>query len=87
MTLEERDAFEAWKGNGANHAALAELEQLWTAVGMVRICEAVRATVAGASPAVGRRALVAAMCAASLGLGMILYPQQRFLDGTRSDNC
>lgn len=75
MTLEERAAFEAWRGEPANAAAIAEFESVWESLQAAQ--EAFRPEMAPAPSqrrsGIARTALLAAACAASLGLGVLSY--------------
>lgn len=77
MTLEERAAYAAWRSKPANAAAFAEFERVWDALELVRDRYSDDDAAAGssASPRVrfARPALVAAMCAVSLVIGVLSY--------------
>jgi ferric-dicitrate binding protein FerR (iron transport regulator) len=72
MAVEERAAFEAWKRDSANAAALAELERVWD---LLEGGEAHIASVPAPMPRqrIARSALLAVMCAVSIGIGVISY--------------
>ena len=72
MAVEERAAFEVWKRDAANAAALAELERVWD---LLEGGEANIAPVAASVPhqRIARSALLAVMCAVSIGIGVISY--------------
>lgn len=56
MTLQERQDYDAWLGNHANRAALAEMENVWAALeGAARPADA----------GLARKAMVAALCASA----------------------
>jgi len=74
MAVEERAAFEAWRRDAANAAALAELERVWD------LLESGQAHIKPAPTAapmprqrIARSALLAVMCAVSIGIGVISY--------------
>ena len=77
MSLEERAAYAAWRKDRANAAAIAEFERVWQALELVR--DRYLDGVAGreVQRSVQRRfsrpALVAAMCAVSLVIGVLSY--------------
>jgi ferric-dicitrate binding protein FerR (iron transport regulator) len=79
MTLEERAALQAWQGEPANAAAMAEVEDTWATlqmaqghIGPARIpIQPVRV------PKIARSALLAAMCAVTIGAGVISYSGNR----------
>jgi ferric-dicitrate binding protein FerR (iron transport regulator) len=72
MTLQERADYAAWSRDPANSAAMAAMGRIWQLAGLAG---SVRAGIAGgkrsATPA--RSALLAILCVASLGAGMIAY--------------
>jgi ferric-dicitrate binding protein FerR (iron transport regulator) len=74
MTLEERARHEQWQLDPANRAAFRELEALWDALGVAPLPE--RALARGTCGGLGRPALVAAMCALSLVIGVLSYSGQ-----------
>ena len=75
MTVEERALYEVWVSDANNVSAMARIEQTWATVG------AAEHRVRGAGPApsppprsrLARSALLAAMCAVSLGIGVLSY--------------
>ena len=77
MSLEERAVYSRWRSDAVNAATLAEFEQVWDAV------EQIQGAVSGSHPAAAtlpqrgtrfaRPALVAAMCAVSLAIGVLSY--------------
>jgi transmembrane sensor len=76
MSLDERAAYEDWRRDRANRAAFAELEQTWDSLDAIRphLVEASTAMVtARVHPRLSRPALVAAMCAVSLVIGVLSY--------------
>jgi ferric-dicitrate binding protein FerR (iron transport regulator) len=76
MTIEERAAYAAWRSDAANAAAIAEFERVWDALELVRDRYS-EGTIEGAAAPRSRRfvrpALVAAMCAVSLVIGVLSY--------------
>ncbi|HXJ00737.1 MAG TPA: hypothetical protein VNH44_05900 [Micropepsaceae bacterium] len=75
MTLEERAAFEAWQRVPGNAAGMAELEQVWAGL---QIAQAhIRPNAAPAdvprAPRIAASALLAVVCAVSIGIGVISY--------------
>jgi len=75
MTLEERAAYETWRRDSANVAAMAEFERVWARLQVARPhLEPVSATVSSTHRGKFRRsALLAVMCLVSLGLGVVSY--------------
>jgi transmembrane sensor len=75
MTLEERAAFESWRREPANAAAMAEQERVWEALHIAQphIAPATASTSSIARARVARPALFAVMCAASIAVGVISY--------------
>jgi transmembrane sensor len=76
MSLEERAAYDSWRRDRLNRAAFAELEQSWESLDALREHLIDTGTDAAASktpPRFGRPALVAAMCALSLVIGVLSY--------------
>jgi ferric-dicitrate binding protein FerR (iron transport regulator) len=77
MSLEERSAYAAWRSNRANAAAMAEFERVWEALELVRDRYSDGVPPRNDPPPVQRRlarpALVAAMCAVSLVIGVLSY--------------
>jgi len=76
MSLEERAAYARWRSDAANAATLAEFEQVWHAVQQQGVASGSHAE-AVSLPQRGKRlarpALVAAMCAVSLVIGVLSY--------------
>jgi transmembrane sensor len=75
MSLEERAAFDVWRRERANAAALGELERVWALVGIAQGQFAAETTPdpATRSRRFARSALLAIVCIVSLGLGAISY--------------
>jgi transmembrane sensor len=75
MTLEERAAYAAWRSDAANTAAIAEFQRLWDALELVkeRYCEGAIAAAPRMRGRFARPALVAALCALSLVIGVLSY--------------
>jgi transmembrane sensor len=75
MTVEERALYEAWVSDASNVSAMARLEQTWAAVGAAedRMLKAPRASSPPPRSRLARPALLAAMCAVSLGIGVLSY--------------
>jgi ferric-dicitrate binding protein FerR (iron transport regulator) len=77
MTLEERAAYDAWRSHARNAAALAEFERVWEALELVRDRYCDSAADIHARPRRSRKfarsALVAAMCAVFLVIGVLSY--------------
>lgn len=73
MTLEEREAFALWRRDPANAAAYAELEQVWELLHAAQPRFAPAAVSATPTPRqrIARSALIAVVCAASIGLGVL----------------
>src|SRR5579862_9684779 len=71
MTLEERAAFEAWWRVPANMAALAQFEETWDMLAEIHFAHVPAAT--ASRQRVARSALLAVMCAVSIGIGVISY--------------
>ena len=75
MTVEERALYDIWVSDANNVSTMARLEQAWAATGSVEH----RMRAAGQSPSLptrsrlARPALLAAMCAVSLGIGVLSY--------------
>jgi ferric-dicitrate binding protein FerR (iron transport regulator) len=79
MTLEERAALEAWQRKPANAAAMAELEGTWATLQVAQGHigpEPVFARTALGSR-IARSALLAVMCAVTIGVGVISYSGNR----------
>ena len=75
MTLEERAAFETWRRDPANSAAIAEQERVWE---MLHIAQGRIGPELAPAPVqrrarMARPALLAVMCAASIAIGVISY--------------
>ena len=75
MALDEREAYAVWLRDAANAAAMAEFERLWK---LVSIAEPYLSATPGGHRAVRgnsavRSALVAAMCAVSIGIAALSY--------------
>lgn len=79
MALEERAAFQAWNASPANAAAMAELEETWAALQMAQghIGPAPAFVPQARVPKIARSALLAAMCAVTIGAGVISYSGNR----------
>jgi len=77
MSLEERAAYDAWRSDRRNAAAIAECEAVWEALESVRaefVDAALQTATRSRRPArYARPALVAAMCAVSLVIGALSY--------------
>jgi ferric-dicitrate binding protein FerR (iron transport regulator) len=77
MTIEERAAYAAWRSDAANAAAIAEFQRVWDALELVRDRYSEGVIEGAAAPRTRRRfdrpALVAAMCAVSLVIGVLSY--------------
>jgi transmembrane sensor len=75
MSLEERDAFTAWRLEPANAAAYAELEQVWELLhaAQPRFEPAAVSEMPPRRQRIARSALIAVVCAASIGLGVISF--------------
>jgi ferric-dicitrate binding protein FerR (iron transport regulator) len=79
MTLEERAGLQAWQREPANAAAMAELEETWAALQMAQghigpprlDVQPMRV------PKIARSALLAVMCAVTIGVGVISYSGNR----------
>ncbi len=72
MAVEERVALDTWRADAANAAALGEMERNWTLLNGAQ-GQLTPAPVAAARQRVARSALLAVMCAAFIGIGMISY--------------
>lgn len=72
MAVEERAAFEMWRRDAANAAALAELERVWALLenGQAHV---VPSPTAMPRQRIARSALLAVMCAVSIGIGALSY--------------
>jgi ferric-dicitrate binding protein FerR (iron transport regulator) len=79
MTLEDRAALLAWQREPTNAAAMAELEEVWAtlqvAQGHIGPQAAFAHPVRG--PKIARSALLAVMCAVTIGAGVISYSGNR----------
>jgi ferric-dicitrate binding protein FerR (iron transport regulator) len=77
MSIEERAAYARWRSDAVNAATLAEFEQVWHAVdkiqGLVAGGHPEAATLPQRGTRFARPALVAAMCAVSLAIGVLSY--------------
>lgn len=75
MTLDERAAYAAWLGDSANADAIMELERVWAVVGIAapHIARQARENEPPRQDTRLRSALVAAMCAVSLGIAVLSY--------------
>jgi ferric-dicitrate binding protein FerR (iron transport regulator) len=75
MTLEEREAFAVWRHEPANAVLYAELEHAWALLRAAenRFTPAAVAELATRRHRIARSALLAAVCAVSLGLGVLSY--------------
>jgi ferric-dicitrate binding protein FerR (iron transport regulator) len=71
MTVEERTLYEAWMTDARNASAMAGMERAWAVVAVAddHLPEAARP----ARSRLARPALLAAMCAVSLGIGVLSY--------------
>ena len=79
MSIEERAAYETWRRDHANRAAMSELEEIWNALGLVEDRALETESLGTGSARRGRLtrpALVAAMCAVSLAIGLMSYNGQ-----------
>lgn len=76
MSVEEREAFEVWRRDRQNRSTFAEIERNWQALEPLRDCFAGMgkdAEYATGRAKFARPALVAAMCAVSLFIGVLSY--------------
>ncbi len=75
MTVDERSLYEVWVSDANNLSAMARLEQAWTALGVAehRLHGAGKAPSPPPRSRLARSALLAAMCAVSLGIGVLSY--------------
>jgi ferric-dicitrate binding protein FerR (iron transport regulator) len=76
MTVDERALYELWVSDANNVSAMARLEQTWATMGAAE--QRMRTTRQAASSLprrsrLARPALLAAMCAVSLGIGVLSY--------------
>jgi ferric-dicitrate binding protein FerR (iron transport regulator) len=79
MTLEERAALQAWQREPANAAAMAELETTWEMLQVAQghIGPQPAPVLAMRGPRIARSALLAVMCAVTIGAGVISYSGNR----------
>jgi ferric-dicitrate binding protein FerR (iron transport regulator) len=78
MTLEERAAFETWRRERPNAAAMAELESVWGALQMAQgHIGPTSPAHAARAPRIARSAVLAVMCAASIAIAVISYSGHR----------
>jgi len=75
MTVEERALYEVWVSDANNLSAMARMEQTWATVGAAehRVRGVGRAPLPPPRSRMARSALLAAMCAVSLGIGVLSY--------------
>jgi len=73
MALEERAAFDAWRREPANAAALAEMEHAWNLLDGAESSIAQPAAAPVRRQRMARSALLAVMCAVFIGIGVISY--------------
>lgn len=74
MTLQERADYEAWSRVPGNSAAMGDMERLWQVMEKLQPSAKRGPTPGQALPFMVRRsALVAILCVAVLGVGMISY--------------
>lgn len=75
MTVEERALYEVWVSDANNVSAMARMEQTWATVGAAehRIGGPGQAPSQPPRSRLARSALLAAMCAVSLGIGVLSY--------------
>lgn len=74
MTLQERADYEAWHRDPVNCAAMSEMERLWELAGLSCLePDTSSPTPAARLPRFARSALVAILCVASLGAGIISF--------------
>ena len=73
MTVDERALYERWVSDANNLSAMARLEQTWATMGAAE--HRMRTGPAPSLPRsrLARPALLAAMCAVSLGIGVLSY--------------
>ncbi len=78
MTVEERDRYESWVRDAANVSALARLDRTWAAVGIAhdRLHDVAQRPAPPPRSRLARSALLAAMCAVSLGIGVLSYSDE-----------
>lgn len=75
MSLEERDAYENWRRQSGNARAISDLERIWGALGMAQdhFAGANAAPVRAAARGKVARSALLAVCAVSLGIGILSY--------------
>jgi ferric-dicitrate binding protein FerR (iron transport regulator) len=72
MTLQERAQYDAWQLDPANRAAISEMERLWGLAGLSRLEDSTNSQASAVRlTGFARSALVAILCVASLGAGII----------------
>ena len=75
MTVDKRAAYQAWANDPVNSSTMAILERTWARLETVK--HRFHGTIQDTAPApwshLARPALVAAMCAVSLGIGVLSY--------------
>jgi ferric-dicitrate binding protein FerR (iron transport regulator) len=72
MTLQERTDYDAWQRDPTNCAAMSEMERIWKLAGTLCLEGGVSSPAPAAHlPRFARSALVAILCVASLGAGII----------------
>lgn len=72
MTLQERADYETWSRVRVNSAAMGEMERLWQVMEGLEP-SAIPAVASREISSLRRSALVAILCVAGLGVGMISY--------------
>jgi ferric-dicitrate binding protein FerR (iron transport regulator) len=73
MSLEECASFDSWRRVPLNAAAFAEQERIWDALEIAQSRLGPNSTPRHVRARVGRPALLAVMCAASIAIGVISY--------------
>lgn len=74
MTVEERSLYEAWVSDANNGSAMARMEETWATLGAAeQRMGGRRAVPAQPRSRLARSALLAAMCAVSLAIGVMSY--------------
>jgi ferric-dicitrate binding protein FerR (iron transport regulator) len=75
MTVEERSLYEVWVSDANNLSAMARMEQTWATLGAAeqRMGGTRHAPALPPRSRLARSALLAAMCAVSLGIGVMSY--------------
>jgi transmembrane sensor len=76
MSVEEREAFEEWRRDRQNRVIFAEIERDWQELALLHDCfgSAIKdGRAKKATQPFRRSALVAAMCAVSLAIGVLSY--------------